>query len=55
MITVEDIFDAIEKAPSAKKVETAEKMLDQYEGEDKDLIEPDILASAINVQGNPEQ
>jgi len=50
MITVDDIFNAIEKAPASKKVETAEKMLDQYQGEDKELIEPDILSSAVNAQ-----
>lgn len=50
MITIQDIFDAIEKAPPDKKLETAEEMLRQYEGDDKELIEPDILASACNQQ-----
>ena len=46
-MTIEDIFRAVRHAPDDKKVETARKMLEQYEGDDKELIAPDILKSAV--------
>lgn len=50
MITISEILEAIEKAPADKKLETAQSLLDQYDGDDKALIEGDILATAINEQ-----
>lgn len=53
-MTVKDIFKAIALAPADKKVEVAEKMLDQYDGFDKELIAPDILSHAMLVQSYPD-
>ena len=47
MITIDDISKAIADAPADRKVETAEKMLNEYKGGDKELIAPDIMSSAI--------
>lgn len=50
MITVDEIIRAIDEAPADKKLEKAQSLLEQYEGEDKALIEGDILATACNRQ-----
>lgn len=50
MMTVDEILAAIEKAPAEQKLDVAQSLLDQYEGEDKGLIEGDILATACNGQ-----
>lgn len=47
MPTVDEIFEAIEAAPPGDKVATAERMLAEYDGDDKDLIEPDVLETAF--------
>jgi len=42
-----DIAALIEAAPQGEKLETAQKHLQEYEGEDKELIEPALIDMAI--------
>ena len=53
MMTRQDIFQAIADAPTDKKIQTAEKMLAQYDGDDKTLIAPDVLSHAALFQTFP--
>lgn len=46
-LTLDEIMEAIEAAPNNEKVAVAERLMDQYEGDDKAVVEPDILSSAI--------
>jgi hypothetical protein len=46
-MTLAEILEAIEEAAPADKVALAEALLAAYEGEDKDLIEPDVLSLAV--------
>lgn len=46
-LTIEEIVEAINAAPNPDKVPLAEKLMRQYEGDDKEIVEPDILAMAI--------
>ncbi len=46
-MTLVEILEAVEAAAPADKVALAEALLAAYEGEDKDLIEPDVLSLAV--------
>lgn len=48
-----DIAALIEAAPQGQKLETAEKHLREYKGEDKDLIEPGLIEMAIVSDQQP--
>ncbi len=52
--SVDAIFAAVEAAAPQDKVQVAEDMLARYKGDDKALIEPDILSSAIVDAGDEE-
>lgn len=47
MSTVEEICAAIEAAPPADRVRLAEALLRKYDGDDKELVAPDIMSMAF--------
>jgi hypothetical protein len=46
-MTVFEIFEAIEAAAPAEKVALAEELLAAYDGNDRYLIEPEVMSMAI--------
>lgn len=46
-MTVFEIFEAIEAAAPADKVARAEELLAAYDGNDRYLIEPEVMSMAI--------
>jgi hypothetical protein len=49
-MTYEEMIEAIEAAPPAEKLATAERVLAEYQGDDKDFIAPDIMEMAALEQ-----
>lgn len=51
-LTLDEIMEAVERAAPTDKVEVAERLLADYDGDDKELVEPDILSIAcLGSQG----
>lgn len=46
-MTLAEILEAVEGADPADKVALAEALLAAYEGDDLDLIKPDVLSLAL--------
>ena len=46
-MTYDDLVTAINAARRGDALATAERLLDGYDGDDKALIEPDIIEAAI--------
>ncbi len=46
-MTLAEILEAVEAAAPADKVAKAEELLAAYDGNDRYLIEPDVLAFAV--------
>ena len=46
-MTLAEIIEAVEVADPADKVALAEALLAAYEGDDRELIEPDVLSLAL--------
>ena len=46
-MTLAEILEAVEAAEPGEKVARAEELLAAYTGDDKDLIEPDVLSLAV--------
>lgn len=50
-LTVFDIMDKLEETPQDQKAAVLDRLLSEYDGDDKELIEPD-LRSSIAMTGN---
>ena len=48
-MTADDIIAAINAAKQGSAVETAERLLGEYTGDDKALIEPDLIEMAVTA------
>jgi hypothetical protein len=44
-LTVFDIMEILEAAPREEKETVLTRLLEEYDGDDKDLIEPDLWSS----------
>ena len=49
-MTYDEMIDRINAAPAADKLSTAEQCLAEYDGDDKDLIAPEIMEMAALEQ-----